>query len=148
MAPGNPNAEIQAQACVRQPAICGNTVPQVVVVKPEMPFKAKILAWFRTITQSQARGPLVYVSDAESRARANICAVCPFNTPSGAATCDSCKQSVETYQSAILGPARPRDKRLGGCKVLNCDLPTAVHLDEVRVDIPALPGHCWRKIAI
>lgn len=147
MPPGKPEEEVFAQACVRQPAICGGNQTQAIsVVKPATPFKAKVLQWCNSLRREQEKGPLVYVSDAESKRRAAICATCPFNTPTGANDCSSCKQSFVNYRDNLIGTARPRDKRLGGCKILNSDLVTAVHLDEVRIDNSALPGHCWRKI--
>lgn len=145
---GNPEAETYAQACLRQPAICGGLQTQVAVVKPAIPFKAKVLQWLSGFVQLQTRSPLKYVSDAEAKQRANVCAVCPGNTSLGVESCGSCKQSIQSYQSTLLGNARRRDSRLGGCKFLNSELQTAVHLDEVRVDNPSLPRHCWRRTAI
>jgi hypothetical protein len=45
----------------------------------------------------------------------------------------------------LLGGARIRDGRLNGCSAFGCDLVTAAHLDEVRLDNAAAVSHCWRK---
>jgi hypothetical protein len=145
--PGNPNDEVMAQACVRQPAICNNAPTQVTVVKKDAPFKAKVLQWFREISKSQARGPLRYVSELERKQRVAICSKCPFNIDTETSGCGSCKAAVAAYRRNLLA-SRPVDDSLGGCKILNADLPTAVSLDEVRVDNAALPAHCWRKISV
>lgn len=147
---GDVAAEVVAQACQRNPALCyddrrakGQPAP-----KPPTPLKAKVLMWLNSFLQAMTKGPLQYVDANESRQRAAVCAKCPLNTPLGTSECATCRQAIAGYRDKIIGNSRARDARLGGCSGLAVDLVTAVHLDELRVDAPALPNHCWRKRAI
>lgn len=144
---GDVESEVIAQACSRQPNICfedrGHVVP-----KTRVTLKVRVLKWLNAFTQSQRKQPLAYVDAATATQRAAICAACPKNGSLGVSSCSTCKQALAEYRKMLLGAARVRDGRLGGCEILGSDLVTAAHLDEIRIDDPALPGHCWRKKAI
>jgi len=144
---GDVENEVMAQACSRNPALCYDD-RAVQPPKPAVTVKARVLKWLFGFKQLQEREPISYVGVAEAAARAAICAGCPQNTPLGVHTCATCKATLKEYRKQLLGGGRPRDARLGGCNVLGCDLVTAVHLDEIRVDNGALPAHCWRKKTI
>lgn len=146
---GDVEQEVMAQACARNPSICYDDRRAPPPPQPKsVTIKAQVLKWLFGFQQLKEREPLNYVSTAESVARAAICAKCPLNTPLGVKTCATCKETLKEYRKQLLGGARARDSRLGGCAVLGSDLVTAVHLDELRVENPALPPHCWRKKAI
>lgn len=139
---GNPGEEVMAQACQRNPNYCyeqNRTVPA-----PQVTAKARALQWLFGISQL-AKDSLEFVKPEEAKARSAICAACPKNSSLGVSACSSCKQAFNEYRKNLLGGARIRDGRLGGCAVLGSDLTTAVHLDEVRVDNSELPANCWRK---
>lgn len=140
--PGDPATEVIAQACTRNPAYCYEKTH--VAVAPQISLKARALQWLNAIMRIP-KDQLQFVSPAEAKSRAGICASCPMNQSLGVTSCNSCKQAFTEFRKQLLGGARVRDARLGGCAVLNCDLMTAMHLDEVRVDSAALPQHCWRK---
>lgn len=144
---GDVEREVMAQACSRNPALCHDD-RAVQAPKPAVTVKARVLKWLFGMKQVQEREPLTYVSTAEATARAAICAKCPQNTPLGVKTCATCKETLKQYRKELLGGARARDSRLGGCNVLGSDLVTATHLDEIRVDNPSLPANCWRKKTI
>lgn len=142
--PGNPEVEIAEQACARQPTLCHN-VTKVVPVNKALSLKSRVLKWltqFRALAAQE--GKLEFVQDSEAKSRAETCARCPLNVPLGPSSCSACKQAVTEMRRSILGP-RKGDGRLNGCNILGVDLPTAVHLDEIRLDNADLPAHCWRK---
>lgn len=142
LSPGDPTTEVIAQACTRNPSFCYQKT--TVSVAPQVTVKARALQWLNSILRTP-KDQLQYVQPAEAKARAVICAGCPMNQSLGVTSCSSCKQAFTEFRKQLLGAARVRDSRLGGCAALGCDLMTAAHLDEVRVDSAALPGHCWRK---
>lgn len=144
---GNVEVEVMEQACSRNPSLCvqDNAAP---APKPQVTLKHRVIQWLSAISRIADRGPLSFVREKESTARASICAKCPKNTALGVKSCSTCKQALAEYRKNLIGGARVRDARLGGCDVLGADLVTAVHLDEIRVDNPALPANCWRKKAI
>lgn len=143
---GDVAAEVVAQACQRQPSICYSDRRGQAPINPRVPLKAKVLLWLNSFLKVMEKGnPLQYVEAAESQQRAAVCAKCPLNVSLGTSECSTCKQALAGYRDKILGRGRARDGRLGGCSGLGVDLITAVHLDELRVDGPGLPGYCWRK---
>lgn len=144
---GDVEREVMAQACSRNPGSCYDD-RAVQAPKPALTVKTRVLKWLFAFKATQERERLSYVGAPEAATRAGVCAACPKNTPLGVSTCATCKATLKEYRKQLLGGGRARDSRLGGCDVLGCDLVTAVHLDEVRVDNPALPGHCWRKKTI
>lgn len=146
---GNPEVEIQEQACARNPGLCyesdGGSMP--VAMKKTVSLKSRVLKWCSVLTGRQQNGDLRYVSLQETHDRVNICAACPKNTvyPDG---CSSCKKAIKEYRKN-LAPGRPVDTvRLHGCSVLGEDTGIATHLDEHRVANPELPSHCWRKVGV
>lgn len=145
---GDPEMEIMAQACSRQPNICFEDRGSAPVPKPAKTLKARVLQWLNHFLQLQQKDPLSYVDAKTAAGRAAICAKCPKNTPLGVNTCSTCKQALAEFRKSLLGGGRARDSRLGGCEVLGTDLTTAVHLDEIRVNNGALPAQCWRKTSI
>jgi hypothetical protein len=147
MSPGNPAVEVAEQACARQPTICHNVVKYEPAKRP-LSLKSRVLKWLSEFKLRVAKGEkLEYVADAEAKARADACAQCSANVPLGPSSCSACKQAVTEMRKSIIGPRRA-DGRLNGCNFLGIDLPTAVHLDEIRLDNNELPAHCWRKKSV
>lgn len=153
-------AEVMEQGCKRYPSLCRpeaqNIPPQGIVSARPVPvsradppaFKARVLMWMSHLFGARTRNePIALVSPDEAAARESICATCPQNQPFIGSGCSSCKTAVANYRDGII-PGRPRYDRLRGCLILGTDLVTAVHLDEVRIENPALPANCWRRKAI
>ncbi len=140
---GEPEREVIAQACSRNPSHCFDKV--VVTARPPVTLKSKVLQWLNAMLKVKAE--LTYVTPQEAAVRAQVCAGCPMNQSLGVSSCNSCKQAFGEFRKQLLGGSRVRDARLGGCAILNSDLMTATHLDEIRVDNKALPAHCWRKVS-
>jgi hypothetical protein len=144
--PGNPDEEVRAQACQRNPAICTNDDGQHAAAVKVATLKSRILQWFAKTKRENSRLPIEFFKfEEEMKARADICASCPQNKemPDG---CSSCRAAVSELRSDIIGGRRV-DGRLThhGCNVLGSDLATSVWINEPTVDNPELPPHCWRK---
>lgn len=135
--PGNPTEEVYAQACARNPGLCGDApAPQ-----KSVPLKTRVLMWLNGLVQKKR--DLAFVSESLAKERAGICARCPKNTDVTSG-CASCKVAQSELRKAIAG-GRFFDGRLRGCAVLGEDLPVAVHLELQAVEDGELPGECWRK---
>jgi len=144
---GNPEQDVVAQACRRDPQICGESYRVSPIARPPS-LKATVLKWLSSFLNLTRKGEkLEFVSPNEAYDRSNTCERCPFNTPLGVSSCSSCKQALREFRKALLG-SKKQDTRLGGCSILGVDLQTAVHLEELRVDNPQLPAHCWRKKSV
>lgn len=141
--PGNPDAEVDAQACERTPAYCSEENMTVPPMTAPATLKSRVLAWLSGTLRGQTEKPLQFVNDATALERERICAGCPRNKslPEGCATC---KAAVKEYRKAIIGSRRVNG-RLNACEVLGEDLPASVHIDEPRVENSDLPDNCWRK---
>lgn len=167
---GNAEDEVMKQACERYPTLCGataNNIPPTgvgrvrsaprppVIVQASAPrrataapLKARVLLWLTELFNRRVRRePIALVSPEEAAARESICAACPKNMEMEGSGCSSCRKILSDYRDSII-KSRRRFDRLHGCAVLGVDLVTAVHLDEVRVDNPALPANCWRKASV
>ena len=141
---GDVESEVIAQACQRNPQICRETIRVNIANRP-VSLKSTVLQWLTGVKKIKERdGKVATVPLAEEKIRADVCAKCPLNTPLGVNSCSSCKRTLIEFRKFIFGDGRA-DGRLGGCSVLGVDLPTAARLDEIRVDNPQLPAHCWRK---
>lgn len=106
--------------------------------------KSKVFEWLGALRKRKARGEHVpLVSDEVVNRRAAICYHCPANI-SVSGGCGSCKRALRGLRSIVLDD-RASDVRLGGCSILAVDLQVLVMLDEPSVNVPALPGNCWKK---
>lgn len=143
---GNPEVEIQEQACARNPGICyeSDRGSMATPMKKTASVKSKVLKWCSILTGRKQNGDLRYVSLQETHDRVNICAACPKNM-AYTDGCSSCKKAIKEFRNN-LASGRPLDSvRLHACSVLGEDAGIATHLDEPRVNNPELPNHCWRK---
>lgn len=160
-APGDPATEVRAQVCARTPECsdpnsqAGPTVPPVIVTpgKPQHAdphtMKSRVLQWLTAKrTEKQRRGAVhPKVTPQEAASRAKTCRNCPHNKEISSG-CGSCQAALKEFRGEVLGDgSRDQDTALGGCGVIGSDLRVAVHLDEVRIDNPALPSHCFRKVS-
>lgn len=141
--PGDPEAEVHAQACARMPSLCSETDGGVTIkAVRDSSLKTRVLAWFAGI-----RGhPQPMVDSAVAAQRATVCKQCPMNTalPEG---CLACRHALAELRKAVLGSGRAGDAALThrGCSVLGFEPATAVWIDSPTEPNAELPGFCWRK---
>lgn len=138
---GDPESEVNAQACQKNPTICAPDNPQHKTQLKAATLKGRILQWFGKIRSA----PRQHVDADKAQQRANVCAGCQNNQPLPGG-CSSCKKALAALRGDVLG-GRPVDSRLVdcGCLILGHESSTAVWLDEQTVENQELPGHCWRK---
>jgi|KBSSwiStaDraftv2_1062776.scaffolds.fasta_scaffold263405_3 hypothetical protein len=143
--PGDPENEVRAQACQRDPVLCTNDDGSHARAVKVATLKGRVLQWFSRIKAGNAREPIQLAFTEVMYARANVCASCPMNQPLPEG-CSSCKSALEELRVDIIG-ARPTDGRLvhHGCNVLGADLATQAWIESPTVENAELPAHCWRK---
>ncbi len=141
---GDPEKEVNDQACARNPDLCRPTNSQHPTLLKVAGIKAKVLGWLGK--QVATKEPRNYVSAEEAKARADVCSTCVNNKglPDG---CSSCRAAVRELRKSVIG-GRKADARISecGCIAIGHENSTAVWLDEVRIANPDLPAQCWRKI--
>lgn len=148
--PGNPEAEVLAQACSRNPSLCKDAqVNAVQSAKKPASLKGRVLSWLSSLKKAGEAQPLAFVKEPEMKARANVCSVCPFNKPLPDG-CSSCRMAVAELRKNLVGQQRlnAQDHRIKACDALGCDLPSAAWLDEPRIRHDGLPVNCWRKAGV
>lgn len=156
MPAGDPKAEIREQVCKRTPDLCVE-----VASTPEPPatrtpgkappdnghaMKARVIQWLHALRKLKLQTGQAFklVPPQEAHAREVVCRNCPMKRAISKG-CGSCQQVLAEYRKVVTGGDREMASDLEGCHALGIDLRTAVHLDEVRIDNPALPHNCWRK---
>lgn len=141
--PGDPRAEVNAQACEREPNNCHETQDPVTTAALRVAsLKGWVLAWLSSI---RAQGESVLWGDGENAAaRTAVCLSCPAHTAIGVGGCGSCKKALTEVRRDLLGP-RHLDPRAAGCVVLGEDCGVNVWIDQPTVDNPELPPGCWRR---
>jgi hypothetical protein len=140
--PGNPEAEVHAQACANYPAYCSDSSRVVApVATTRRSLKGIILQWLAEVRRKKA--DLKFVREGEVNARTIICALCPRNValPDG---CAPCKAAVREAREDILARKKITHS-LNACDALQADCAVLVHLDTPALDRPELPNHCWMK---
>lgn len=143
--PGNPAQEVADQACKRNPVLCQDVDETTLKARRIASIKTRLLKWLAGIRARKAReGRLDFVDADMAKRRADYCAGCPHNTPLPTG-CGSCTQALKEIRNELLGRRR-QDSRIQGCNMLGEDTVVSAHLDEIRVNNPELPGHCWRKV--
>jgi hypothetical protein len=140
---GNVEAEVNAQACARNPSHCAELSEATVQQTKIVSLKGRVLKYL-SFLRGLLPNRIPWVDATTARNRANVCASCPHNTalPEG---CSSCRAAVKAMRLEVLGNRRVQDHRLNACDLLGEDLPTSCHVDHDVVDMPELPGHCWRR---
>lgn len=146
--PGNPEEEVHAQACQRNPNLCYDDtgVSQQAYERTEkrITVKGKVLKWFSDMVNRLRNHDIRYVEPAEVAKREAICGLCPKNI-AYAEGCSSCKAAVKEFRSTLLVKRRV-NASLNACSVLGEDTATSVHFDEHRVTNSDLPANCWRRV--
>lgn len=139
---GNPTAEVEAQACERNPTFCHDDAdPATQSALKVARLKGRVLAWLSGLRN---RRDTVLWGDAQNMAaRANVCAGCPAHAAI-AGGCGACKQAVKNMREDLL-QGRHVDPRLSGCTVLGEDVAISCWIDEPLSDNPELPSCCWRR---
>jgi hypothetical protein len=143
LAPGDVAAEVISQACQNNPGLCREETAAYREQLNQSTLKTRVLQWLTDLRGRAQSEPIVFVSDEERKARAQVCSTCPGNQalPGG---CQSCLKALTELRKVVIGN-RLADGRLSACGFLGEDLPSAVHLDQVRVSRGDLPANCWRK---
>jgi hypothetical protein len=138
--PGNPEAEVMAQACAKNPTICNESGPADIVRARSVPIKSRVLAW---LAKMRADNGKRFVDEETRRSRAAICAKCPKNValPEGCATC---RMTLKALTKEVIGDHFV-DGRLNAYDVLGEYLPASSNLDLQTEANGDLPGDCWRK---
>lgn len=140
---GNPEEEVNAQACQRNPSYCSRETQQQREQTRRVSVKGRVLAWLSALRKKKETEPITKVDPAVAKERAKICLACPQNTAI-ADGCSSCKSALAEYRRGLLDGRNPV-KGLNGCAVLGEDTCVSTNLDEVRVENSDLPDNCWRK---
>lgn len=140
--PGNPRAEVHAQACERNPNDCHPEQDHIAKAALKVAsLKGRALAWMAGL---RARREEVLWGDAQNAAaRAQVCVGCPAHAAI-AGGCGACKKALTEVRRDLMGD-RPADLRLSGCSVLGEDCQVSVWIDQPTSDNPELPNCCWRK---
>lgn len=143
LAPGDPRAEVIAQACATNPVLCVHDNGEYGRKIVSASLKTRILKWLRDALAYKEAGHMEFIEEEERKRRAAICAACPKNgaLPTG---CQSCNQALDEIRKKIIG-GRFFDARLQGCEVTGEYLPVSTHIVVHAVDLPEAPGNCWRK---
>jgi hypothetical protein len=143
--PGDPDNEVRAQACQRDPVICHEDDGQHRAAIKIANLKSRVLQWFSSLKSRNSHEPLRIGDSENAKRRGDICAVCPHNKelPDG---CSSCRAAISELRINLVG-GQKFDSRLiqHGCNILGADLAAQVYIDDETVDNPELPDNCWRK---
>jgi len=144
--PGDPEAEVHAQACARNPSLCSEEDGVAHAAVRTASLKGRVMQWFSAL---RSRWPPPFVDSQIAASRAAICKQCPMNEalPEG---CANCRHALAELRKSVLGGARVGDAALQhhGCAVLGFEQATAVWIDDVTVENAELPGFCWKKKTI
>lgn len=139
---GDPEKEVLAQACERNPGHCYEDTAAPVGVVARSSIKSAVLSWLAGIRR--AKDSLTFVSVDDASKRADICANCPFNVPLKQ-KCAPCQTFIAEMRKSIL-KNRAVDSRLNACEKFARDTGVMVHLDATSEKRDDLPDHCWMKI--
>lgn len=143
LAPGDPETEVHAQACIRNPNLCSSVDAATIQARKVVSLKGRMLSWLNFIRKNRDKEPLNFVSAEEQKRRADICAHCPMNTPLKEG-CSACRMALAEIRLNVIGH-RPVDGRINGCLVTGEDLVSSVWIDQATLDLPTAPQACWRK---
>lgn len=146
---GDPEQELIAQVCRRQPSICYDPGQKVqpgenTKISRTSQLKGRVMAWLNgLVKRTQKVGKPDMVPELISTARYVMCQRCPAVRiiPSG---CSSCVKAIEAMRRDITGRVdRPGD--LTACDYFGIDIPIATRLNGSDEDTAGAPHNCWRK---
>jgi hypothetical protein len=142
---GNPEQDVTNQACASNPILCAEDSGERRKQLVRSTLKTRVLKWLMDLRTRNARGqePISFVETEEMRRRATICSGCSNNQEVGGG-CATCKATIKEARRLLLD-RKFQDGRLHGCQILGEDLPVSSWLEDVTVENPELPDHCWRK---
>lgn len=146
--PGDPENEVQAQACARSPQLCHDDKPAAPAPRTEKQrnesLKSAVLRWMSEIVRKIEKGEAVLITDEGlAGARADVCRRCPLQTEVGGG-CGSCKAAVKGMATKIRG--KRAELPGSGCSFFQTHTPSMARLEIEAVREAALPPECWRKI--
>lgn len=143
---GDPENEVQAQACARAPQLCHEDVPSTPVPRTEKQrkdsIKSAMLRSMSEMAQRVSKKEAEFVNDGLAAARADVCRRCPMQVDVGGG-CGSCKQAIRGLAQQIRGkhPELPGV----GCSIFQIHTPSQAYFDDPAVRRNDLPPECWRK---
>lgn len=146
--PGDPENEVQAQACARSPHLCHDDKPAVPAPRTEKQrnesLKSAVLRSMSEMARRVSKNEVNFVPDDLAAARADVCRRCPMQVSVGGG-CGSCKQAVRGLAKQIRGkhPELPGD----GCSIFQIHTPSQAYLDDPGVRQGELPPECWRRVS-
>lgn len=136
---GDLQKEIFTQVCTRNPAGCREQGRKDGVL-PTDDLHKSILGWLGKIAENRKK--IKFVSEAQARQQAAICAACSRLRPWRNA-CGACTGSADKIVAGLLaGKAQFDNSR--GCASLREDPRASVWIEQPPVEGP-LPDNCWRK---
>lgn len=140
--PGDPRAEVNAQACEREPNNCRDSVDPVAQTALKVAsLKGRVLGWLASIRAT--RESVLWGDGENAAARTAVCLSCPAHAAI-AGGCGSCKKALSEVRKDLLGP-RHADPRAAGCMILGEDVAVNVWLDQPTSENSELPACCWRR---
>lgn len=145
---GDPENEVQRQACDRSPQLCFESEPSVPKPRTEKQHKESLkAAMLRSMSEMARRvekNEVSFVPDALAAARADVCRRCPAQTDVGGG-CGSCKSAIKGLAKQIRGkhPELPGV----GCSIFQVHTPSIAYLDDPGVRRDDLPPECWRRVS-
>lgn len=139
---GDPVAEVNSQACDRNPVACQESPdPATQKALKVASLKGRVMGWLSSLRGRKQE--LLFGDEQNMRARADVCAGCPAHAGITGG-CGACKKALKELRTDLLGD-RPLDSRVAGCTVLGEDVAVSTWIDQPTVDNPELPGCCWRR---
>lgn len=139
---GEPEKEVLAQACERNPGHCYEDAAAPAVSAPRSSLKSAVLSWLASLRRTKDN--LTFVSAETAAARTETCANCPCNVPLKQG-CAPCQTFIAEMRKSLLRD-RKVDSRLNSCDKFSRDTGVMVHLDSVAERRDDLPDPCWLKV--
>lgn len=140
---GDPQKEITEAVCMAEPTVC-HKGPGELGDGDRDAFHLRIIAWLTDQMKLNRSHRLKFVDGVVAGERAEICRKCHFQR-SFAKGCQSCGNATVSLQAQAMAGHVDVGPDLMGCSLLSEDTKVSVHLDQVRLNNPNLPKHCWRK---
>lgn len=141
---GDPIAEVNRQLCEKYPSRClnGNAKTKGATSRPRgASLGTRISGWLRVIWLKASRKQLEFVTDEESKRRAQICAGCAEHVamPGG---CAACSETVHQISFQVRAGRDKYTAPLLMCKFAATDLRVDALLKQPVSE--TAPAHCWK----
>ncbi len=143
---GNPEKEIQAQQCDRNPQLCFQGGEEVSIVPQPRSFRERVGLWAKL--RYNRAGDIKLVEQDEADRRASICQGCEFNS-AWQDGCSPCNSHIERVLLLIRQNRKPT-LAVGGCRVSGQDNTAAVMLPPELLEhrhkyMDELSLQCWMR---